>query len=199
MNNDDKHPTNRRFVRRICEDLQALWDKEFLTILLSSEVGFNKIVSIVNELYKNGDIKDILKKIIACKDVTQEERDRFNLLMNNAQKYGKSEYDKKRVEKEYTSKKRISEGIKITQSEMKENFYEVYDKYIDLLLEGKGITEDVEKIISDTNEEIITVLNKKINKIIFDREILKLLSEQDQMEGHVFLEKLQKINELNKL
>lgn len=199
INGMDADVTNRRFVRRICKDLQSLWDKEFLMELFSSEVGFSRIVAIVNGLYKNGDAKGILKKIIACKDVKEEEREQFNLLMSNAKKYGKSKEDEEKIEKEYTSKKTILEEIQITQKEMKENFCEVYDKYIGLLLKEKGITEEVKKTISDTNEEIIKVLNIKINNIMYDRESFKLLCEQDKLGGLEFLEKLQELNELYKL
>lgn len=190
-------PTNRRFVRRICDDISIFFDID-LANDFSGKDGYNRAISIVSKLYDDGKTKGILKKIINNKNITEEEKEQFKSVMRKTIRQEESKEYEDKLEREYEFKKEISEEIKNVRKEMKENFCNLYDKYIDLLLEGEWITEELKGKICNVNDEIMNVLNKKVNDIMYNKELLNLMSEEDTMDKYDFLVKLQNIQKLYK-
>lgn len=193
----EDNPTNRRYVRRICDDIGSFFDIDLVNDFSGND-GYNRTISIVKKLYDDGKTKGILKKIINNKNITEEEKQQFKLVMRKAIRQEGSKDDDDTIEKEYELKKEILEEIQNIRKEVKENFCEIYDKYIDLILNGEGITEELKEKICNTNDEIMNILNKKVNDIMYTKELLNLMSEEDTMDKYDFLVKLQNIQKLYK-
>ena len=193
----EDNPTNRRYVRRICDDIGSFFDIDLVNDFSGND-GYNRTISIVKKLYDDGKTKGILKKIINNKNITEEEKQQFKLVMRKAIRQEESKDDDDTIEKEYELKKEILEEIQDIRKEVKENFCEIYDKYIDLILNGEGITEELKEKICNTNDEIMNILNKKVNDIMYNKELLNLMSEEDTMDKYDFLVKLQNIQKLYK-
>lgn len=189
--------TNRRFVNRICKDISIFFGID-LANDFSGKEGYKRTMSIVSKLYDDGKTKAILKKIINNKNITEEEKEQFKLVMRKAIRQEDSKQYENKLEKEYELRKEILREIKSINKEMKENFCDLYDKYIDLLLEGEWITEELKRKICNSNDEIMDVLNKKVNDIMYNKELLNLMSEEDTMDKYDFLVKLQNIQRLYK-
>ena len=83
IRNIDDTKDNRRTVRRICDSIKKFWDEEFIDILLSSDAGFKKLVSLANELYWDPDAIKALRRMASNKNVTEEQKERFNYTLSN--------------------------------------------------------------------------------------------------------------------
>lgn len=188
----DNSEANKKYMRRICDSLKELWGEDFIITFLSSEVGFNKIVSVVVELWKDGKVKSIVNKMKNGRDVTDEEREKLDILIKEALKYGRSENEIKKIEDEYRNRRELKEEILLIQKDTKEKFCDNYDRYINLLLEKEGLRNDIKEKILQTNVEIERLVNTKLHSIL----ITSLVAHQEEIEASEFLNKFNEINKL---
>ena len=127
------------------------------------------------------------------KNVTEEQKERFNYSLNASKKYGKSDEEKEKIENEYIMKMKIKNQIKEIRNQIPNDFSDTYDEYINLTVRTCMTLSKAKEDIFNVNEEIMNILNKKIRKMKYDIEGVELLSEQDKMGGAEFLEKLDKL------
>lgn len=193
IRNIDNIKDNRRPVRRICDSIKDFWGEEFIGILLSSDVGFKKLVSLANELYWDPDATKALRRMVSNKNVTKEQKERFNYSLNASKKYGKSDEEKEKIENEYNMEMKIKNQIREIRNQIPNDFSDTYDEYINLTVRTCTTLSEAKEDIFNVNEEIMNILNKKIRKMKYDIEGVELLSEQDKMGGAEFLEKLDKL------
>lgn len=187
-------PTNRRFVRRICNDIGNFFEIDVAKDFTGSN-GYKRIISIVNILYNDDKTKGILKKAINKKYITEEEKEHFKLVMRKAIKLEESN-DK--IEKEYELKKEILNEIQNIKKEVKERFCEKYDKYIDLLINNEWRAEELKEKICNTNDEIMNILNSKVNDIMYNKELINLINEENTISNHEYLVRLLDIQKSHK-
>lgn len=188
----DYSEANKKNMRRICASLKEIWGEDFIIMLLSSDVGFKKLVSVVIELWKDGKVKSIVNKMKNGRDVTDEEREKLDILIKEALKYGRSENEIKKIEDEYRNKRELKEEILLIQKDTKEKFCDNYDRYINLLLEKEGLRNDTKEKILQTNVEIERLVNTKLHSIL----IASLVAHQEEIEASEFLNKFDEINKL---
>lgn len=188
----DYSEANKKYMRRICDSLKEVWGEDLIITLLSSDVGFKKLVSVVIELWKDGKVKSIVNKMKNGKDVTNKEREKFDVLIKEALKYGRSEIEINKIEDEYRNKRDLKEEILLIQKDIKEKFCDNYDRYIDLLLEKEGLRNDTKEKILQTNIEIEKLINAKLHSIM----IASLVAHQEEIEASEFLNQFHEINKL---
>lgn len=127
------------------------------------------------------------------KNVTKEQKERFNYSLNASKKYGKSDEEKEKIENEYNMEMKIKNQIREIRNQIPNDFSDTYDEYINLTVRTCTTLSKAKEDIFNVNEEIMNILNKKIRKMKYDIEGVELLSEQDKMGGAEFLEKLDKL------
>lgn len=176
--------STKSFVEECCKSLGHLWGLVPLVEFIESEIFFNRVVEIIVKVSSGNDpkIKRIINKINNEKEIKKEESESLNKFIEDLLKKGKPKEEQEKIKNEYNKKRETLDKIIEMKEEMKNNFCKSYDRYIDEMLKLefkiKGFnTEKHLKEILNTNEEILEVIDKKINKIIYENEVRRVTCE----------------------
>ena len=178
-NNKVSEDSIRKIVTYSCKSIGRYWGIEPLVEYIQSEIFLDRIVNIILEILDDPGIKGILNRINSDKSISKEQVKKINELSKKILKGGKSTEEQGKIDEEYKLKDKSLINIINIQKQMELNFRELYDRYIDEILKEqfklKRYTkeENLERLI-DTNQEILQLVNQKINEILYKNEVRKL-------------------------
>jgi|GEM_PF-4870509 len=166
----------RTFVKNSCKVLgQYLGGLEPLIEFIQGKLFFDRVVKIISIMEKDRDIKAIMTRVVVDKKLKKEQCENINKIIIEVLKEGKSTEEQEKIELEYKAKDEKLEMFRKIEKQMHKKFQSEYHKYMNEILKKefkieKFRTEEHLKEIEKVNEEILKLVQQKVNDILYRNE-----------------------------
>jgi hypothetical protein len=197
----------RSVVKNSFKVLGKYWGGlEPLIEFVQSELVFERVVKIISDMESDRSIKAIITKSVANKKLNKEECEKINKIIIEILKVGKSKEQQEKIELEYKVKQEKLQMFREIEKQMNKRFKNEYRKYINEVLNKefkleKFKTEEHVKEIERANEEIVKMVQQKVNEILYSNEFRRIQCEalerqelyNEKIDFNKLIEEVQKI------